>query len=93
MKDVFGNETSTPLQSANIKTLDINGNIDADPLFVNAGNGDYRLAPNSPCIDFGYSNNDYTGQTDVDGNSHVIDIAGIGDGVVDVDMGAYEYSN
>ncbi len=29
------------------------GNIDADPLFVAAGAGDYRLAPDSPCIDAG----------------------------------------
>lgn len=27
------------------------GNIDADPLFVDAPNGDYHLTPSSPCID------------------------------------------
>ena len=27
------------------------GNIDADPLFVDPDNGDYRLAAGSPCID------------------------------------------
>jgi hypothetical protein len=29
------------------------GNIDADPLWVDAGNGDYHLLPASPCIDTG----------------------------------------
>ncbi len=29
------------------------GNIDADPLFVDPGNGDYRLGRGSPCIDAG----------------------------------------
>lgn len=29
------------------------GNIDADPLFVDAPNGNYRLASDSPCIDAG----------------------------------------
>jgi hypothetical protein len=29
------------------------GNIDADPLFADAANGDYHLLPSSPCIDAG----------------------------------------
>ncbi|MHC4216995.1 MAG: right-handed parallel beta-helix repeat-containing protein [Planctomycetota bacterium] len=29
------------------------GNFDADPMFVDPGNGDYRLMPSSPCIDAG----------------------------------------
>ncbi len=31
------------------------GNIDADPLFIDPDNGDYRLSPNSPCIDAGHN--------------------------------------
>ena len=31
----------------------LNGNIDDDPLFLNSKNSDYRLQPNSPCIDAG----------------------------------------
>ncbi len=29
------------------------GNIDADPMFVDPGTGDFRLRPDSPCIDAG----------------------------------------
>ncbi|MDP8268418.1 MAG: T9SS type A sorting domain-containing protein [Candidatus Tenebribacter davisii] len=39
------------------------GNIDADPLFVDAINGDYHLSENSPCIDAG----DPTSTYDPDG--------------------------
>jgi hypothetical protein len=31
----------------------LNGNISADPLFMDADNGDFRLMPDSPCIDVG----------------------------------------
>jgi hypothetical protein len=33
--------------------FDGDGNIDVDPLFVDADNGDYRLRTDSPCIDAG----------------------------------------
>ena len=39
------------------------GNIDSDPLFVDAANGDYYLQPASPCIDAG----DPTSPFDPDG--------------------------
>jgi hypothetical protein len=60
------------------------GNIDADPLFVDPMNGDFRLLPGSPAIDAGdnrYVPMDIT--TDIRGNPRFIN------GVVD--MGAYEF--
>ena len=47
--------------NANITWLE--GNIDADPLFVDPVNGDYHLTENSPCIDAG----DPTSPLDPDG--------------------------
>jgi hypothetical protein len=84
------------------------GNIDADPCFVDANNPDpnlsnYRLNPDSPCIDAGDNNSvpadtadlDGDGNTvepipfDLDGNPRVWDDDGDGNSVVD--MGAYEF--
>ncbi|MGB2809271.1 MAG: right-handed parallel beta-helix repeat-containing protein, partial [Sedimentisphaerales bacterium] len=75
------------------------GNIDADPCFVEPGywdadsvwiEGDYHLLTRSPCIDAGDPN--YVAEpyeTDLDGKPRVLD--GDNDGVLVVDMGAYEY--
>ncbi|MHC4314205.1 MAG: right-handed parallel beta-helix repeat-containing protein [Planctomycetota bacterium] len=49
------------------------GNIDADPCFVDADNGDYHLLFSSPCIDAGEP--DYIpspGEKDIDGEPRVI---------------------
>lgn len=66
---------------------DAGGNIDADPLFVDAANADLRLLPGSPCIDSG-NNALVTSATDLDGNPRIVD--GDGDTIAVVDMGAYE---
>ena len=58
------------------------GNIAADPLFVNAAAGDYRLQTNSPCINAGTNQTGMAGATDLDGRPRVIQ------GIVDI--GAYE---
>jgi hypothetical protein len=66
-------------------------NIDDDPCFVDPNDSYYHLASNSPCIDIGNPNQDYTGEKDIDGDNRVIDISGKGDDVNDIDIGADEY--
>jgi len=66
------------------------GNINADPLFVDAIGGNLRLSSGSPCIDKGSNAAVPSGiTTDLDGNPRVSD--GDSNGTVIVDMGAYEY--
>jgi hypothetical protein len=72
------------------------GNTADDPLLVDPANGDYHIAPGSPCIDAA----DNTGvppeiTTDLDGNPRFVDDpntpdTGNGDPPI-VDMGAYEF--
>ncbi len=62
------------------------GNIDAHPGFVDAENGDFRLMPDSPCIDAGFNDPDLP-ETDIAG-MHRIMFGGKG---LTVDMGAYEF--
>ncbi len=72
------------------------GNTGNDPLFVNPGNGDYRLLPGSPCIDAGDNTAVPAGiTTDLDGDPRFVDDpntidSGNGDPPV-VDMGAFEF--
>ena len=65
----------------------INGNIAADPMFVDAAGGDYHLQAGSPCIDAG--TNEGAPNMDFDGNPRPID--GDGDNIAVVDMGAFEF--
>jgi len=59
------------------------GNIDINPLFVDAANDDYRLTESSPCKDAGTNSAPELSSTDKDGNPRIMDNT--------VDMGAYEY--
>ena len=73
----FTNSCTTPLPPGGT------GNIAADPRFVDAANGDFRLQYNSPCIDAGDNAHIPPGTTtDLAGNPRVM--------VQRVDMGAYE---
>ncbi|MCP4711629.1 MAG: hypothetical protein GY869_23675, partial [Planctomycetes bacterium] len=64
------------------------GNIDTDPLFADAGNGDFHLQPGSPCIDKGDNSAPRLPPTDFEGNARIMDGDGIPGAVVD--MGIYE---
>jgi len=66
------------------------GNIDADPNFVNAHIGQFRLSIGSPCIDAGRNLAlPTTIVTDLAGNPRIID--GDANGTTIVDMGPYEF--
>jgi parallel beta-helix repeat protein len=72
------------------------GNIDADPMFADPDNGDYRLLAGSPSIDAGHNNAiAQQADTDLDGNPRFADdptTADTGCGATAVvDMGAYEF--
>ncbi|WP_455203199.1 choice-of-anchor Q domain-containing protein [Kaarinaea lacus] len=72
------------------------GNLDADPLFVNAAGGDYHLLSASPAIDTGSDASTINGATsDFDGVARPVDGDGLGAGTTgdgsDYDIGAYEY--
>jgi hypothetical protein len=60
------------------------GNFAADPVFVDAANGNYRLQTNSPCINTGDSSS-AVGGTDLDGRPRLIGGT--------ADIGAYEYQS
>jgi parallel beta-helix repeat protein len=65
-----------------------NGNISADPQFVNPAAADYHLLQSSPSIDVGDNDAPALPATDLDGDSRVLD--GDSDGLLVVDMGADE---
>ncbi|MBU0641220.1 MAG: right-handed parallel beta-helix repeat-containing protein [Planctomycetes bacterium] len=68
------------------------GNINADPLFVDPDNDDYHLAAGSPCIDTGDpAFVPQPGETDIDGEMRVWD--GDNDDEARVDMGADEFGS
>ncbi|MCL1920606.1 MAG: hypothetical protein FWG50_05935 [Kiritimatiellaeota bacterium] len=94
---VWGNTvTSGPYSNYNFSTFNFSctapapvdgydggGNIDDDPLFVDAVAGNYRLRSTSPCIDAGSDGHAPWG-FDLDGNPRIHGSA--------VDMGAYEHT-
>lgn len=71
------------------------GNIDADPVFADADNGNYRLAGGSACIDAGDNDATPLPDTDYDGDHRLADdpdTPDTGSGTAPiVDMGADEF--
>jgi hypothetical protein len=67
------------------------GNVSADPGFLDASTGDYRLTMTSPGIDAGNPSAPHLPAVDLSGGQRVAD--GNGDGEPRVDMGAFEYRN
>ena len=64
------------------------GNIDSDPLFLNAAGGDFRfISSGSPCVDAG-NNSFVTEPNDLAGNPRIVD--GDWNSTATVDMGPYE---
>lgn len=74
-------DSNAKIQSTYFKVA--NGNIFADPLFVDAANGDYRLSENSPCKGKGLNEAWMADAQDLAGLKHRI----YGE---NVDIGAYE---
>ena len=64
------------------------GNINADPLFVDAGGGDFHLLPGSPCIDVGNNAAPNLPPFDFEGDDRIRD--GNQDETAIVDMGVDE---
>ena len=67
-----------------------NGNISADPLFMDKMSEDYQLSLTSPAIDAGDNSVADLPTTDITGNSRVVD--GYLNTVARVDLGAYEFT-
>lgn len=67
-----------------------NGNISADPLFMDKMNEDYQLSLTSPAIDAGDNSVADLPATDITGNSRVVD--GYLNTIARVDLGAYEFT-
>jgi len=60
----------------------------ASPGFADAGAGEFRLLPTSPAVDAGYTTGLFS-ELDAAGNARALD--GNGNGLVVVDIGAFEY--
>jgi hypothetical protein len=69
------------------RTTEGEGNVWEDLRFVDAEKGDYRLMPDSPCIDAGWNDAPGLPEFDIRGMHRIV----FGGRSLRVDMGAYEY--
>ena len=70
--------------------IDGGGNTSGNPEFVDFAGGDYKLVYYSPCIDTGTNETEIeVPETDLGGNARFVD--GDGDGIINIDIGAYEF--
>jgi serine protease len=83
--DVYNSGTGPAFGGTCTGQTGVNGNISADPSFVDAGGGDFHIR-RGPAVDAG--TNTGAPATDIDGDPRPLD--GNGDGVAIVDMGADE---
>ncbi|RLA31268.1 MAG: hypothetical protein DRR15_13500 [Gammaproteobacteria bacterium] len=68
-----------------------NGNISADPLFMDKMNEDHQLSLTSPAIDAGDNSATDLPPTDIVGNNRIVD--GYLNTIARVDLGAYEFTH
>jgi parallel beta-helix repeat protein len=66
------------------------GNIHTNPIFVNSSTYNYHLEPNSPCIDSGDTTQNYSGETDIDGEPRIVPLVPSYGAPAIVDIGADE---
>ncbi len=67
-----------------------NGNISADPIFIDKLNEDYQLSLTSPAIDAGDTTAEGLPATDITANNRIVD--GYLNTIAQVDLGAYEFT-
>lgn len=67
-------------------------NTNADPMFVDPENHDYRLLPESPLIDYCFPQDTICDSLDLDGNPRMVDVPNVGCGPMKAgDLGCFEH--